>query len=424
MLRVKIISFNIQRELSPKIGGIQGSILSSLLFNVFMHRFDRFCLKLKTPPISSGFIQNQRRCKVRKPNGNIFIFCETPQEATQKKSFFKFYYTRYVDALLFGFEMSKVKMFLVLKMLQTFLKSDLHLNVTDLSIRHACSENTPFLGFFLRCYSDSILLKDKFFEKFRRLKARIYRRHFLEHQRYLKLIEHLSRKAIRGFVLLSEDSLNRPSKVRFNNLFIESLKKVPWFEKNFKLLNKPFNKVVLNKNKELSFRLEKWLNTCLALAGSVELLEFSKLIGGDVGSDILKFRENLIRSLKKAFQLMEEKNFSLKCIKDVSLRHPGFRSIRYGKNFKRVKIIAPKDVILALLRHKGVVGTTFSPVSCTQLISQSEFDIIEWFSCVAEGLLSFYSCASNFYEIKKIVKWQLKYSLFATLGQKYNKNIA
>ena len=27
-------------------------------------------------------------------------------------------------------------------------------------------------------------------------------------------------------------------------------------------------------------------------------------------------------------------------------------------------------------------------------------------------------------KIKKIVNWQLKYSLFATLGQKYNKNVA
>lgn len=310
-------------------------------------------------------------------------------------------------------------------MLQTFLKSDLQLNVMDSKIRHACSENTPFLGFFLRRYSDPMVLKNNSFEKFCRLKARIYRRHLLEHQRYLTLIEHLSQKAIREFALLSGDtSTYRLNKVGFNNLFIESLKKAPWFEKNFKLINKPLNKVLLNKNKELSFRLEKWLNSCLALAGSVELLEFSKLIGGDVGSDILNFRENLIRSLKKAFQPMLEKNFCSKRMKNASPRHQGFYSIKLGKNLTKVKIIAPTNVILVLLRHKGVVGTNFFPISCTQLISQSESDIIEWFSCVAKSLLSFYSCVSNFDEIKKIVKWQLKYSLFATLGQKYNKSIA
>jgi hypothetical protein len=378
MLQVKIINLSIQRELSPKIGWVQGSILSPFLFNVFMHRFDRFCLKLKEKNAGSLLVKNSRKCNVKRFKANLFISCENLQEATKKKGFFKFYYTRYGDALLFGFEMPKIKMSLVLKMLQTFLKSDLQLNVIGLNIYHASSENTPFLGFFLRRSFDSIALKDNSFEKFRRLKARIYRKHFLEHQRYLTLIEHLSQKAIRRFVFLSGDM----STYKFNNaglssLFIESLKKAPWFEKNFKLINKPFNKVILNKNKELDFRLDKWLNTCLALAGSVELLEFSNLIGGKVGSDILNFRENLIRSLKKAFRPTLEKSFCINRRKDVFPCHQGFYPIKLAKTLNRVKIIAPKNVILVLLRHKGVVGINFSPVSCTQLISYSEFDVIE-----------------------------------------------
>lgn len=301
--------------------------------------------------------------------------------------------------------MPKTKVLLILKILQTFLKSELQLNVTGLSIRHACSDNTPFLGFFLRRSSDPMFLKNNFLEKFRRLKARIFRRHFLEHQKYLKLIEHLGRKAIRGFALSSGNSLYKLNEVAFNNLFIENLERAPWFEKNFNLLNKSFSRAILNRNKELNFRLEKWLNTCHALAGSVELLEFSKLVGGDVGSEILKCRENLIRSLKKAFQSTLDKSLSLKRIDDASFYYQTSCSAKLGKkNIKKIAIMAPQSVILALLKYKGVVGKNYSPISCTQLISQSEFDIIEWFSCVARGLLSFYSCASNFFEIKKIVK--------------------
>lgn len=47
-----------------------------------------------------------------------------------------------------------------------------------------------------------------------------------------------------------------------------------------KLLTKSLKVAVLNRDKKLVFRLEKWLSTCLALAGSSELLEFSKLVGG------------------------------------------------------------------------------------------------------------------------------------------------
>lgn len=142
-----------------------------------------------------------------------------------------------------------------------------------------------------------------------------------------------------------------------------------------------------------------------------------------VGNDILKFRENLIRSLKKAFQFTSEKSFNLQSGNNSFSRHSVNFLIRPKKNLSKVVVFAPTNVILTLLQHRGVIGKSFSPISCSQLVFQSEPDIIEWFSCVALGLLSFYGCVDNFYEIKKIVMWQLKYSLFATLGQKYKKNI-
>jgi hypothetical protein len=269
--------------------------------------------------------------------------------------------------------MPKKKVVFMLHTIQTFLKSDLQLNVTGFHVRHARSDNTPFLGFLLRRYLDPMYLKDKTCERFQRLKARIFRRHSLEYQRYLRLMECLGRKAIRGFADLSYGCRSHGlSKTALNNLLIKNLDRAPWFEKSFKVLNKPFNMAILNRNKELNFCLERWLNTCLALAGSPELLELSKLIGGDVGHDIIKSRENLIRSLKKAFQSTIEKSVSLSRINDISSC-----STKSRKNLDKVRVIAPKNVILTMLKHKGVVGKNFPPIACTQLISQSEFDIIE-----------------------------------------------
>lgn len=47
MLRAKVIHFNIQKKLFSKVGEPQGSVLSVLFFNLFMSRFDKFCLQLK-----------------------------------------------------------------------------------------------------------------------------------------------------------------------------------------------------------------------------------------------------------------------------------------------------------------------------------------------------------------------------------------
>jgi hypothetical protein len=423
MLRAKIISFTTQSELFLRIGGSQDSVLSSFFFNIFMNRFDKFCLKLieksvSFPSIEAKNPKHLRASKIAKYNCNINY-----EKKYMNKKKGSFYYIRYAEDLLFGFNMPKKKVVIMLRIMKIFLKSDLQLNVTSFYIRHACSDNTPFLGFFLRGYLDPTYSKNKTSEKFKRLKIRILRRHSLEYQRYLKLVECLGRKAIlRSVGLLSRDRSHRLSKIALNKLLIKSLDKAPWFEKSFKVLNKSFNLAVFSRNKELNIRLEKWLNTCLALVGSPELLEFSKLVGGDVGNEIIKSRENLIRSLKKAFQPTLEKNSSVRQMNSFSC-YPTSCSVKSSKNFDKIMIMAPKDVILTMLKDKGVISKNFSPIACSQLISQSELDIIEWFSCVARGLLSFYCCAHNFYEIKKIVIWQLKYSLFATLGQKYKKNI-
>lgn len=189
------------------------------------------------------------------------------------------YYIRYLDDLFFGFDMAKNKALFIVKTLHSFLKSDLQLTIGGFYLR---SDNIPFLGFLFKRRSSFAFLKNKVFEKFRRLKVRILRKQSLEYRRYLKLIEDLGRKVIRDrAVLTSEGSLHELSKVVSNNFFFKNLERVPWFERNCKFLNKPLKNAVLNRDKELIFRLEKWLNSCLALANSSELLEFSKLVGGD-----------------------------------------------------------------------------------------------------------------------------------------------
>jgi hypothetical protein len=441
MLRAKTLYFSARKELSPETSFPQGSVLSPLLFNVFMHRFDKFFLKLKRKSVSPFVVRvnnlkNPRSVRINSSEHKGFPFHIKQKSAYAKKKFhcnnfrkssfsFKIYCARYVDNLLFGFDMPRKQVIFILNEIQVFFKSNLQLNVKSFCISYARSEKTFFLGFFLRSCSGDVIFKDKGVERFQRLKARILRRHSLEYQRYLNLIEFLGKKAIRGFATLSlKEGQHRLSKFEIVNFLPQNLKKASWFEENFKFINKPFSLAISDRNKELNFRLEKWLNTCYALVDSPELLEFSKLVGEDVGNDILKSRANLIRSLKKAFQINRTNKIVFKRSRELFFSRAVFRSAKCNKSPDRVWMLAPKDVILTMLQNKGVLGQKFAPISCVSLISHSELNIIEWFSRVARGLLFFYCCAKNFYDVKKIVKWQLKYSLFATLGQKHKKSIS
>lgn len=441
MVCAKIIYLNIQKKLSLRIGVPQGSVFSFFLFNVFMHRLDKFVVKLK----DKNFVLKVPRLnyfkdlKTHKLARNTFysylkqkILCVKKRSFENKKFcrynfkkfFFKLYYVRYAENLLFGFEKSKKEVVLVLNSIRIFLSSNLQLNVTDSYVFHAFSENTFFIGFFLKRCSKIIVSKNKKIEKFQSLRAQILRKHSLEYQKYLKLIESLSQKAIRGFANLSlKKSQHRLSKSEIINFLPIYLKKVLWFQENFKLLNKPFSGALFNKTKKLNFRLEKWLNTCYALVDSPELLEFSKLFGHDVSYQILKSRENLIRILRKAFQINVKKNSAQKLSGRFYFSNITDCSIKSSKNLSKVQVNAPKSVILTILKNKGVVSNNFFPAPCVRLVAQSELSVIDWFSRVARSLLSFYCCADNFYEVKKIVKWQLKYSLFATLAKKHKKSV-
>jgi Type II intron maturase len=112
----------------------------------------------------------------------------------------------------------------------------------------------------------------------------------------------------------------------------------------------------------------------------------------------------LIYSLRKVLYSKIEKGFILNYGSKISSSSEAAnRRTTLGKNLDKIIITAPKDAILIKLRGKGIVDKNFSPIPCTPLTFQPEFIIINWFSRVAIGLLSFYNCVHNFCEVKRIV---------------------
>ena len=56
-------------------------------------------------------------------------------------------------------------------------------------------------------------------------------------------------------------------------------------------------------------------------------------------------------------------------------------------------------------------------------MTQSPVNIIAHYLQVARGLLNFYRCADNRWQLVKLINWHLRYSLLHTLAHKYSSTL-
>jgi hypothetical protein len=63
------------------------------------------------------------------------------------------------------------------------------------------------------------------------------------------------------------------------------------------------------------------------------------------------------------------------------------------------------------------------PSATMQKTKFADYNIINWYITITKGLLSYYGHTKNLNDLKRLVHWALRYSLFATLGFKHKKSI-
>lgn len=63
------------------------------------------------------------------------------------------------------------------------------------------------------------------------------------------------------------------------------------------------------------------------------------------------------------------------------------------------------------------------PSAAMQKTTLPDYKIINWYTTVAKGLLLYYRFTDNLNDLKHLIHWALRYSLFATLGTKHKKSI-
>ena len=76
------------------------------------------------------------------------------------------------------------------------------------------------------------------------------------------------------------------------------------------------------------------------------------------------------------------------------------------------------------LQSKGMLDHKFRPTSYKKIMNADDINIIAHFNSVARGLLNFYSPSHNFWDLRSIITYSIRYSLLATLGHKHKGSIS
>jgi len=85
----------------------------------------------------------------------------------------------------------------------------------------------------------------------------------------------------------------------------------------------------------------------------------------------------------------------------------------------RPMIVIDRDKLYEKLKFAKIMNSNNNPGCKVDITTVSDFNIITYFNSVAHGLLSYFRCADDFFRMKSIVNWFIRYSAISTIKHKH-----
>ena len=383
-------------------GVSQGSVLSPILSNIYLHKLDVEVAKI-TEEYQKGKkrrlfpdVHNAERRVYRKKDFKMLSpeqqsAIMSKHRAERKKmevsmtdwndpNFIRVRYVRYVDDFLLGIAGPKELVVKIRDRIMTFLKSDLKLNLTGGEITHIGAGKVKFLGMMISAVPFSKFPRrfGKRLEKIKRVKNKIKLQKEIKDERELKVVRTVLRKALKG---------------------------------NSKVANKPDIKSTVTT-------LREWVKLDH---------DFSK----EFANTYRHFFDAITRTMIFVPDELKEKLEAAKRAVDKWEKELRLPEKEPKKRYKELvgrydtlppQINAPLVDIRTKLRERGIISKSNKPRAIGRLIHAPDDMIVNWYKAVGRGLLSYYSCCQNFYKVKDYVDYMVRWSAIHTLAGKHKSS--
>ena len=387
----------------PSEGVAQGSVVSPILANIYLHKLDLEVAQI-TEEYQKGKIRrknleavNAERREYRKKQFKLLppekqAVIMSKHRADRRKlgvtmtdwndpNFIRIRYIRYADDLLLGIAGSKDLVTKIRNRILTFTKSDLKLNLTGGEITHIGAGKVKFLGMWISAVPHSKFPRrfGKALEKKKRVKNRLLLQKKIKEERLLKVVRCTLLKALKDKRTRNIDSLEIREKVEALKSCISQM---PEFSK-------------------------EWISTyrqfLQALAGTILF----------VPEHLKKDLDNLeAKILEWEGELTEGSVDPKKRYKELVGRYDALPP----------QIEAPLIEIREKLRQRGLISKSNRPKAVGRLIQVPDDLIIKWYTQVGRGLLNYYRCCRNFYKVKNYVDYMVRWSAIHTLAGKHKSS--
>lgn len=390
-------------------------------------------------------IINFRKTKTKK----LFYLIQNGKQkysySTKQKSLIV-YYIRYAENFLMGVNGTiKIAQYL-LNRVTRFIEKKLFFNCSKTNLVHALSSWVEFLGFKLQFRSKGkIVLFDKKNEKVKRFQIQSALKAVRLKEKYFNIAVRLAKIAFFNRIhkyantfqyFMSQEDLIKTgageadlSVFNFlkNRLYNTFLKKNIRKPKSFvKTQLKKITPSLKLKKVFSDIKLKKKRNSFTTLGR--ELRMFGNI---QIENEGRKYIVKLLNSKVSIFHscIEFEKDLNNNKLKRTKTRN-GFKKKNLKKRYFQFKfrtfniyIHFPKKEIMIRLKTKGIINSEFKPQSYAIIINEKDVNIINHFNNLSCGILNYYSPCNNFWDVRSIVTYHVRYALLATLGHKHKGNI-
>lgn len=438
------------QDCSKSIGVPQGNLMSPMLVNIYLNEFDYFIDNLKKkfnkasvktkitpewPKVVWVSASELSVAKTKKAKANLKINLDREKVKFAVKSGIQknsrmdesqgkpvhhkdIFYVRHADDYLIGVKGSKSLAFEIRKRASDFLKSALHFSLKDNEIVHTSSDKVKFLGFHIKVPKklERSGIETRKILSFKKIRNRIAQRKKVIESKYQK-----SLLAIYNSIL--KEKLKRFSKKE----------KINRDEKIKQLAT--YGAITLDK---LAFSNNKKWDTQNTIFNDWISCEILNLTESWIQEDLLKehgFNEvsvaytNFINAIQDALSSNYINEVKLSKIKQITA-NPNYKQMHVDDHIVlgqsqglSLRIYAPIWEIRNRMQTWGMISFGGSPKASGAIFRYHDISIIAYYKEKALGFLNYYRPAVNYYDVKKLADYYLRWSLLHTLAGKHKLKI-